>query len=549
MGLLDALRRTIAGHGGPRGLDEIEVLRANLLTLHREGRFVEAIPLARHLLQVHREAFGPQHELYAIALSDLALLLLKQEDLDAAEPLLREASEIRRELVGEAHPDYATALNNLAELLYIRGDLAGAEPMLRRALEIRREALGDRHPDHATAIQNLALLLSDRGEPEVAEDLLRRALEIRGEALGEQHPHYATALSNLASLLHRKGDLAGAEPLLRRALEIRREALGDRHPDHATAIQNLALLLSDLGRADEAEALTRQALAIREVALGTDHRDLALSREMLVRHAAHRGADPADAGEAADLPEPADPEESPPATVAETFPEEPGDGDAADLSRSLAALTADFAAIGKRLFDAAIKMQDPGLPPDEGLLKGLSVRLRTFARLRSEAIRLAEEFDISAPGPAASLSLGDLSSMVQDAVPRALERDRAEAARGEALPILDRVLGLAHREFSTFPPLVAAQQLARELREKLANCPWSDLLPEAEDLARAGHPLHDLIALAEGRDELGDDRWADFHASVAASFGTALAVAVARGRVSLPDPVAPPGDGESAESS
>src|SRR5437868_3300694 len=91
----------------------------------------------------------------------------------------RDHGDIYREkALGERHPDYASALDALARVLLRWEDLEAAEPHLRRALEVRQAVLGVDHPDYAASLDTLADLHSRRAAPEEAEPLLREALAV-----------------------------------------------------------------------------------------------------------------------------------------------------------------------------------------------------------------------------------------------------------------------------------------------------------------------------------------------------------------------------------
>src|SRR5947208_2479392 len=67
--------------------------------------------------------------------NDLALLDEAVGDYPSAESGLRRAIEIREKTSGPDHPRTAVAISNLAGLLVTEGDYAGAEPLFQRALK------------------------------------------------------------------------------------------------------------------------------------------------------------------------------------------------------------------------------------------------------------------------------------------------------------------------------------------------------------------------------------------------------------------------------
>ena len=111
--------------------------------LYSQGKYDEAEPLVREVLEATRETLGNRHSYTLDSISNLGMLLKAKGDLAAAEPLLREVLEVRREILGNRHSDTLRSINNLGVLLYAKGDLAAAEPLYREALEVQREALGN----------------------------------------------------------------------------------------------------------------------------------------------------------------------------------------------------------------------------------------------------------------------------------------------------------------------------------------------------------------------------------------------------------------------
>ncbi len=490
MGWLESLRRIVSPPPDAPDPEDVARLHAEVARLYERGLYREAEAAARQLVGLH--ALGEDHPDYATALGNLALLLQKRGDLDGAEPLLRQALAIRGEVLGGHHPDYATSLSGLAELLQARGDLVGAEPML------------------------------------------RQALAIRWEALGERHPHYASALGNLALLLQHRGDLVGAEPMLRRALKVRMDVLGEGHPDSATAMHNLALLLCDQGLWSDAEPMLCRALHIREEALGAGHPDARSSAEALAALRS-RGAAPPDpvVAESPAPPASTDRQTTGPAEVPDAGPAGP-DGRA--LEAELAALGDRFASVGEALRRAADLMLSSGLAPPLDALQDAADCHRDLERIGTQTARLAESLSVAAPG--ANPSLLDLCNCLAAVIGAEHERGRREDIRRRATLPLDRVLGIAHREEETFAPLRRLQDEARDLLRAIAEAP-EELPTEAGPLVDGTHPLVSFLAMIDRPEALCDEAWAALHAVVADSFGRALAVAAARGRLVADRP---PGD-------
>jgi CHAT domain-containing protein/Tfp pilus assembly protein PilF len=278
-----------------------------------KGDYKAAVPLIERALAVREAAYGPEHELVAESLNDLASVYMDVARYKESEPLYLRALAMHERLHGPDDPRVAEVLNNLALLYkmmerpadvvarYERalaifekaygaehekiantlhnlasfyldsGDYGRAEPLFLRALPMLERTLGADHARVATTLNSLATLYRLRAEYPRAEPLLVRAVAIAERRLGAESPGLAAPLNTLATLLISKGDFAAAEPLLARCLQIYEKALGAEHPNVATVLMNLAELDRLEGRAASAEPRLVRALSIREKALGAEH--------------------------------------------------------------------------------------------------------------------------------------------------------------------------------------------------------------------------------------------------------------------------------------
>ncbi len=112
-------------------------LDAQVISLHQEDRYGEAIPLAERALEIREAAQGVDHLAVATSLNTLASLYHAEARYADAEPLFQRALAIRETALDPEHQDVATVLENLAELYSVQTRYSDAEPLLLRALAIR----------------------------------------------------------------------------------------------------------------------------------------------------------------------------------------------------------------------------------------------------------------------------------------------------------------------------------------------------------------------------------------------------------------------------
>ena len=250
-----------------------EILK-QMMSLIPQGRYAEAIPSAKTLVQICEEDWGPEHENVATVLHNLGYLYQQTGDYVQAEPIFLRALAIREKALGPEHADVARSLNGLALLYQEEGDYKQAEALFKRSLKIKEKSFGNSGPEYALELNNLAVLYKDLGEYDKSEELLKNILDIFEKTYGAKNIRVATVLNNLAGVYRAKGSFLQAKALYERSIEIDKELLPSDHPDYARDLNNLALLYFEQGQYDLAAPLLKQSLEIYEKASGPTHPDL-----------------------------------------------------------------------------------------------------------------------------------------------------------------------------------------------------------------------------------------------------------------------------------
>lgn len=257
-------------------------LRLQAAVFQQVGNPDAAEPLFKRVIQLNEKTFGPEHDIVALDIEDLARLYASQSRYAEAEPLYRRLLHIREKALGPDHPNVAVALNNLAFSYRVLTRYGDAEPLYKRSLDIRKMALGPEHPDVAGVLSDLGGLYQDQGRYDEAEALYKSSLALFEKALGPDHPAVANALLNLAWLYHSQGgDNREAQSLNERALGIAEKSLGPDHPLVASALNNIGVLHRNEGRYAESVPLFTRAIAIYEKAFGPAHTQVAVALENL----------------------------------------------------------------------------------------------------------------------------------------------------------------------------------------------------------------------------------------------------------------------------
>lgn len=301
------------------GQQEMLALMQRITALAKEGRYGDAIPLARKLTNEAEKTAGRQSPLTATTYVVLAQALQAQGEITEAEANLRKALVIREKAMGPTHAEVAAVLGPLGQIAFARDRLADAERYALRAIAINERAAGPdstatalsrmqlgniRHrqlrEDEAfeifsrslnsfkaagaqaeimvpVALNNMAEVAKAQGRLQLADDNFREALALQEKLHGAGNLQVASTLNNLGELRRLQERLPEAEDLARRALAIREKSLGPEHADVAASLNNLAIVFTRQGRATEAEGLLTRALAIQQKSFRPDHPSVAIA--------------------------------------------------------------------------------------------------------------------------------------------------------------------------------------------------------------------------------------------------------------------------------
>ena len=245
-------------------LDQVGRLGVQGQQLLTRGRYEEALPVVREVLEARTALLGKDHPETLLALNNLAVVYMGLRDHVRAEVLLARGLAIRRRVYGDQDPTVAQTLGNLGMAHLERGDPDRAEPLLRQAVDVLRETKGEAAPEYATAIGNLGELHRRRDEQAKAAPLLIKAAGIFKAAGRSHRAAYASAVNNVALLGMAQGDLTSAEQLFHEALENLEAAVGTKHPNYRSTLASLAELYERYAQKQEQEENWKLARKARE---------------------------------------------------------------------------------------------------------------------------------------------------------------------------------------------------------------------------------------------------------------------------------------------
>ena len=136
----------IGGSAQDNQIDRAAVLTEEYQQLAQEGRYRDAIPVARDVLAIREKTLGPDHPDVGLALNNLATVYLDQGRYTEAEPLYKRGLAIREKALGSDDPELASELSNLGMRYVKQARYVEAEALLKRSLAIREKTLGPDDP-------------------------------------------------------------------------------------------------------------------------------------------------------------------------------------------------------------------------------------------------------------------------------------------------------------------------------------------------------------------------------------------------------------------
>ena len=269
---------SILGREDQPTLDFSDHLAAGLLNL---GRYDQAIPLFRDILEARERVLGEEHPDTLGSRNNLAVAYWNAGRHQEGIALHEKALEMMERVLGEEHPDTLSSRNNLAITYGAAGRHQERIALHEKTLEVMERVLGEEHPDTLASRNNLAVAYGAAGRHQERIALDVKTLEAKERLLGEEHPDTLASRNNLAVAYGAAGRHQEEIALIEKALEARERLLGEEHPDTLGSRNNLAAAYHEARRYQEAIALHEKTLEARERLLGEEHPDTLSSRNNL----------------------------------------------------------------------------------------------------------------------------------------------------------------------------------------------------------------------------------------------------------------------------
>jgi len=218
---------------GPDAWRTINAMESVARFRERLGRYSDALPLRRQVVDARRSQLGTEDRLTLAAEARLAITLIELREPSEAKPLLAHVLGVMTEAQGSEDVTVLTVMERLADAEIALGESEPARRLLEEAMTGHRER-GDEVQASGIATK-LAKSFIDGGHYSAATVLMRWVVEVRSRVLGANDPATLASLRNLVSALVFMGEFAEASIVARSLQSSTLRALGAGHRDTVAA--------------------------------------------------------------------------------------------------------------------------------------------------------------------------------------------------------------------------------------------------------------------------------------------------------------------------
>jgi TonB family protein len=184
-------------------------------------------------------------------LNSTVMRLYGEGKYDEALPLAKRALELREKVVGRSDESLIPLLINLGEICRARKKPGDARAYLQRSLEIGKKVFGAEDIRITRALDRLAFAAYEQRDEKEGQSLLARSLAIKEKSLGPNHPDVARTAFDLGEMYRLERDYPNAQPLYEKAIQIGEKSGGKDNPELLKALQSYVAVLFAQDKTDE----------------------------------------------------------------------------------------------------------------------------------------------------------------------------------------------------------------------------------------------------------------------------------------------------------
>ena len=218
----------------PPELSEASEMTKSAAKYFKEGKFDEALPLARRALEIREQMLPPTDPRVTMALTNLGDLYLAKRDYDDARKTFERLLQMQEAQLGPGDVKLAFTLDRLAALYYRDDKARKAEESYKRALALREKALGPEDIQIADTLYAMGQFYRFRKEYDHALASYKRSLLIYGPSKGPTTPEFQRSITGLSCL----GYVSQNKALMKELEEIQKQFAPGLPPTLSAKILN-----------------------------------------------------------------------------------------------------------------------------------------------------------------------------------------------------------------------------------------------------------------------------------------------------------------------
>ena len=201
-------------------LQEASKLSQQVVAMYTAKRYSEALPLAIRAVEIRERILGPQHELVAASLRNLAEIYLAQEKYAEAEIHFKRTLSILESRLGADSKDLVVLIERIAFTQFSKKDFAGSELHYLRALAINEKRFGAESVETGRSLEALAGFYDTTRNYKKAAEFYGRSLALKEKVLQPTDRQIADLLYKCGCTLKEIGQQAKGQAYLDRAEKI-----------------------------------------------------------------------------------------------------------------------------------------------------------------------------------------------------------------------------------------------------------------------------------------------------------------------------------------
>jgi len=121
---------------------EYKKLNQRIALLYKNGKFLQAIQMAKKVIKVAEETFGADHSYVISSHNNLALIYFQNEQYENAKLTYEKSLSKTENLVGKTHPNIIKVLENIKKCCKKLGKTTEIDDINNRIENLRRSTAG-----------------------------------------------------------------------------------------------------------------------------------------------------------------------------------------------------------------------------------------------------------------------------------------------------------------------------------------------------------------------------------------------------------------------